>query len=122
MNITPRLTLTEIKVLKYLIEGARNKEISTALNVSDRTIKNHTKHIYDKFGIIADGSSSREKLIRMFGYFEVKVQWIPTGVYNEIFGSNAVEPVPVHEPSDPRSRPTQRSCAMERVNNTERNV
>lgn len=44
------LTAREIEVMKYLIEGVKNKRISKELSISLHTVKTHRKNIMDKFG------------------------------------------------------------------------
>ena len=45
-QITPR----EIDVLQYLLKGWPNKEIATALRISEQTVKEHIKHLLTKTG------------------------------------------------------------------------
>jgi DNA-binding NarL/FixJ family response regulator len=45
------LTAREVEVLKLLAEGATNKEIATALNVSQGTVKNHVSNILTKLDL-----------------------------------------------------------------------
>lgn len=45
------LTEREIGVLRLLARGLTNKEISSALDVSPKTIDNHVQHIYEKIGV-----------------------------------------------------------------------
>jgi DNA-binding CsgD family transcriptional regulator len=45
-----KLTAREFEVLRLLITGILNKEISEKLNVAESTIKSHIEHIYDKTG------------------------------------------------------------------------
>ena len=42
-NITPR----EKDIIKYFIKGNENKEISTKINISTETVKNHIKNIFE---------------------------------------------------------------------------
>lgn len=44
------LTLREMQILECLAEGMTNKEIAIRLQVSDETIKSHSKNLYDKLG------------------------------------------------------------------------
>jgi DNA-binding NarL/FixJ family response regulator len=53
---TPRrpvdtLTRREKTVISYLMQGWRNREISTHLSISEQTVKNHLRTIYDKVGV-----------------------------------------------------------------------
>ncbi len=56
------LTQRELEVLKMVAEGARNKEIAYQLNITERTVKAHLSHIYQKLNVdsraaaVAEGS------------------------------------------------------------------
>lgn len=45
------LTEREIEVLKMLSKGMLNKEIAAALNISERTVKNHVSNIFKKINV-----------------------------------------------------------------------
>ncbi len=45
------LTLREKTIISYLMQGWRNREISTHLSISEQTVKNHLRTIYDKVGV-----------------------------------------------------------------------
>ena len=45
------LTKTEERVLRMIVGGMSNREISFALDVSENTTKTHVKHIFDKLGV-----------------------------------------------------------------------
>ena len=45
------LTRREKMVISYLMQGWRNREISTHLAISEQTVKNHLRTIYDKVGV-----------------------------------------------------------------------
>ncbi|HUT23346.1 MAG TPA: response regulator transcription factor [Sumerlaeia bacterium] len=45
------LSRREYEVLAALLRGFANKEIASALYISERTVKNHLTHIYRKFGV-----------------------------------------------------------------------
>lgn len=45
------LSEREITVLKFMAEGRSNKEIANELNLSDKTIKNHIHHIFQKLNV-----------------------------------------------------------------------
>jgi DNA-binding NarL/FixJ family response regulator len=45
------LTRREKMVISYLMQGWRNREISTHLTISEQTVKNHLRTIYDKVGV-----------------------------------------------------------------------
>ena len=54
-DISPRpvdtLTRREKTIISYLMQGWRNREISTHLTISEQTVKNHLRTIYDKVGV-----------------------------------------------------------------------
>ncbi len=45
------LTRREKVIISYLMQGWHNKEISTHLAISEQTVKNHLRTIYDKVGV-----------------------------------------------------------------------
>lgn len=45
------LTVRETEVLKMLSKGLLNKEIAAALNISERTVKNHVSNIFKKINV-----------------------------------------------------------------------
>jgi DNA-binding NarL/FixJ family response regulator len=45
------LTRREKSVICCLMEGWHNREISTHLSISEQTVKNHLRAIYDKVGV-----------------------------------------------------------------------
>jgi len=45
------LTRREKIVISYLMQGWRNREISAHLSISEQTVKNHLRTIYDKVGV-----------------------------------------------------------------------
>jgi DNA-binding NarL/FixJ family response regulator len=45
------LTAREKTIISYLMQGWRNREISTHLSISEQTVKNHLRTIYDKVGV-----------------------------------------------------------------------
>jgi DNA-binding NarL/FixJ family response regulator len=45
------LTRREKMVISYLMQGWRNREISNHLTISEQTVKNHLRTIYDKVGV-----------------------------------------------------------------------
>jgi two-component system nitrate/nitrite response regulator NarL len=45
------LTQREKTIISYLMQGWRNREISVHLSISEQTVKNHLRTIYDKVGV-----------------------------------------------------------------------
>jgi len=45
------LTRREKTIIRYLMQGWRNREIGTHLAISEQTVKNHLRTIYDKVGV-----------------------------------------------------------------------
>ena len=45
------LTNREVEVLKFIAKGMLNKEIATALGISERTVKNHISNIFKKIDV-----------------------------------------------------------------------
>ena len=45
------LTTREHEILTYLITGMLNKQIAYELNIAERTVKAHRKHVMDKMGV-----------------------------------------------------------------------
>jgi DNA-binding CsgD family transcriptional regulator len=50
-DFQPTLSLREIQVLKEIVKGKQNKEISDTLNISIHTVMSHRKNIAKKTGI-----------------------------------------------------------------------
>jgi DNA-binding NarL/FixJ family response regulator len=50
-EITPVLTERELEVIKALAQGKSNKEIALALDISEKTVRNHASNIYNKLHI-----------------------------------------------------------------------
>lgn len=44
------LTRRELDIVKLIVDGATNKEVGVALDISDRTVKGHLSNIYLKLG------------------------------------------------------------------------
>ncbi len=42
----------EITVLRLVAEGKTNKEIANSLNLSEKTVKNHIRHIFSKLNVV----------------------------------------------------------------------
>jgi DNA-binding NarL/FixJ family response regulator len=47
VQLTPR----ELATLKLLADGKANKEIANALEISERTVKSHLGHLFEKLGV-----------------------------------------------------------------------
>lgn len=45
------LTAREAEIARYILEGASAKEIASALDLSPKTVENHTYRIYQKLGV-----------------------------------------------------------------------
>lgn len=45
------LTSRELELLKMIASGKKNLEIATTLNISERTVKNHLSHVFDKLKV-----------------------------------------------------------------------
>src|ERR671913_2269878 len=50
-EITPGLTERELEVIRALAQGKSNKEIARALDISEKTVRNHASNIYNKLHI-----------------------------------------------------------------------
>jgi DNA-binding NarL/FixJ family response regulator len=51
--VRPRDTLTprEKTIISYLMQGWRNREIAHHLSITEQTVKNHLRTVYDKLGV-----------------------------------------------------------------------
>ena len=47
VQLTPR----ELATLRLLADGKANKEIATQLDISERTVKTHLAHLFEKLGV-----------------------------------------------------------------------
>jgi two-component system NarL family response regulator len=56
VQLTPR----ELSALRLLASGQSNKEIATSLNISERTVKSHLAHLFEKLGV-----TSRTEAVRV---------------------------------------------------------
>ena len=45
------LTAREVEILKLLAAGQANKQIARRLNISEKTVRNHVSHMYEKLQI-----------------------------------------------------------------------
>jgi len=46
-TLTPREKL----IVSYLMAGCRNREVARTLSISEQTVKNHLRAVYDKLGV-----------------------------------------------------------------------
>jgi two-component system NarL family response regulator len=56
VQLTPR----ELSVLRLLANGHSNKEIASTLAISERTVKTHLGHLFEKLGV-----TSRTEAVRV---------------------------------------------------------
>lgn len=56
VQLTPR----ELAALRLLANGQSNKEIATSLDISERTVKTHLAHLFEKLGV-----TSRTEAVRV---------------------------------------------------------
>ena len=56
VQLTPR----ELSALRLLANGQSNKEIATSLDISERTVKSHLAHLFEKLGV-----TSRTEAVRV---------------------------------------------------------
>ena len=45
------LTQREVEILRLLATGVANKQVAFRLKISDKTVRNHISHIYEKLNI-----------------------------------------------------------------------
>ena len=56
VQLTPR----ELATLRLMADGHSNKEIASALSISERTVKTHLGHLFEKLGV-----TSRTEAVRV---------------------------------------------------------
>jgi DNA-binding NarL/FixJ family response regulator len=65
VQLTPR----ELSTLRLMADGQSNKEIASALNISERTVKTHLGHLFEKLGVTSRTEAvkvaSRRGLVRL---------------------------------------------------------
>lgn len=68
MQSPPILTKREQELLPYLVNGATRSEIAATLDVSDETIKWHTRQLLKKFGVrsVPEGFKRMQEYIRLY--------------------------------------------------------
>ncbi|RPJ03522.1 MAG: hypothetical protein EHM31_00525 [Candidatus Aminicenantes bacterium] len=68
------ITGREGEIVRLLLEGKGNKQISEALFISDHTVKNHIHHIYQKLGI-----KNRVQLVQCYRAALEEIGRLPAG-------------------------------------------
>jgi two-component system NarL family response regulator len=65
VQVTPR----ELSTLRLMADGKSNKEIANTLGISERTVKTHLGHLFEKLGVTSRTEAikvaSRRGLVRM---------------------------------------------------------
>ena len=65
VQVTPR----ELSTLRLMADGKSNKEIANALGISERTVKSHLGHLFEKLGVTSRTEAvkvaTRRGLVRM---------------------------------------------------------
>ena len=65
VQLTPR----ELATLRLMADGKSNKEIASTLGISERTVKTHLGHLFEKLGVTsrteAAKVAARRGLVRM---------------------------------------------------------
>ena len=65
VQVTPR----ELSTLQLMADGKSNKEIATSLGISERTVKTHLGHLFEKLGVTSRTEAikvaARRGLVRM---------------------------------------------------------
>jgi two-component system NarL family response regulator len=65
MQVTPR----ELSTLRLMADGKSNKEIATSLGITERTVKSHLGHLFEKLGVTSRTEAvkvaTRRGLVRM---------------------------------------------------------
>lgn len=57
-RIVSKLTTRELEVIQYIVRGYSNKQIANTLVITEHTVKNHIKSIFNK-----TGTSSRTQIL-----------------------------------------------------------
>lgn len=47
----PRLTTRELEIINLIVQGMRNKEVAGRLSISEQTVKNILRNVFDKLGV-----------------------------------------------------------------------
>ena len=65
VQVTPR----ELSALRLMADGKSNKEIANTLGISERTVKTHLGHLFEKLGVTSRTEAlkvaTRRGLVRM---------------------------------------------------------
>ena len=72
-TVPPPLSSREVEILEMLTHGLRTKAISTALRISDHTVKVHMKRAYEKLGVHGRAGALAEALRLGF----VRIRYVP---------------------------------------------
>src|SRR5258707_15207006 len=51
LRVRNRLTAKELRIVALIVQGYKNKEISTQLGTTKQVIKNYLRNVYDKIGV-----------------------------------------------------------------------
>jgi DNA-binding CsgD family transcriptional regulator len=70
-NGWPKITEREKQVLVAMSEGLRKQEIAVRLSISERTVKSHFNHIYEKLGV--DNPAEAVTKAAVLGYLSASV-------------------------------------------------
>lgn len=60
----PRLSAREREVLGLLAEGLPNKTIGRRLGISERTVENHVRHVFEKLGVTSRTEAAVQAMSR----------------------------------------------------------
>jgi two-component system, NarL family, nitrate/nitrite response regulator NarL len=87
----PRDTLThrEKTVISYLMQGWRNREIAQHLAITEQTVKNHLRTVYDKVGV-----SDRLELVLYAIHQQLELPAVEPGASPRITTASRKEPSP----------------------------
>lgn len=72
-SVPPPLSAREVEILEMLTHGLRTKAISSALRISDHTVKVHMKRAYEKLGVHGRAGALAEALRLGF----VRIRHVP---------------------------------------------
>src|SRR4029450_9468907 len=69
VQLTPR----ELTTLRLMADGQANKEIANTLGISERTVKTHLSHLFEKLGVTSRTEAVRVATRRGL----VRLDWVP---------------------------------------------